>query len=87
MLYAYNMSAYTYIYQSKYGSPVVDKITPKVVGAELTGPKTVRITVDKLTKGHVHELQVKGIRAVDGKPILHPIGYYTLNEIPPAEVN
>ena len=78
---SYSMSAYTYIYQSKYGSRVVDKLTPKVIGAEVTGPKKVRVTVDKLTKGHVHELQAKGVRSLDGKPILHPIGYYTLNEI------
>ena len=86
-LKSYSMSAYTYIYQSKYGSPVVDKLNPEILGAEVTGPKTVRVTVDKLTKGHVHELQAKGVRSLDNKPILHPIGYYTLNEIPPAEVN
>ncbi len=86
-LNSYSMSAYTYIYQSKYGSPVVDKLTPEILRADVTGPKTVRITVDKLTKGHVHELQAKGVRSIDNKPILHPIGYYTLNEIPPAEVN
>ena len=49
-LSSYGMSAYTYIYQSKYGSPVVDKLTPKVIGAEVTGQESVRVTVDKLTK-------------------------------------
>ena len=28
---SYEAEAYTYIYQSKYGSPVVDKLTPKVM--------------------------------------------------------
>ena len=70
-----------------YGSPVVDKMTPKIVGAEVKGPKTVRVTVDKLIQGHVHELHAKGVNSVNDLPILHPVGYYTLNEIPPGELN
>jgi hypothetical protein len=81
------MSAYTYIYRADYGSPVVDKTTPNIVGAELKGPKTVRVTVDKLIQGHVHELRAKGVRSAKGLPILHPVGYYTLNEIPPGDLN
>ena len=81
------MSAYTYIYRSDYGSPVVDKSAPKITGVEVTGPKTVRVTVDSLIHGHVHELHAKGVRSAKGLPILHPVGYYTLNEIPPGELN
>ena len=84
---SYSMSAYTYIYRSDYGSPVVDKLTPKIVGVEVTGSKTVRVTLDKLIHGHVHELRAKGVRSAMGLPILHPVGYYTLNEIPPGELN
>jgi len=65
----------------------VDKLTPKIVGVEVTGSKTVRLTLDKLIHGHVHELRAKGVRSVMGLPILHPVGYYTLNEIPPGELN
>jgi len=35
-----------------------------------------------LTKGHVHELNLPGLKSKDGKSLLHPTGYYTLNEIP-----
>ena len=86
-LASYSMSAYTYIYRADYGSPVVDQTTPKIVGAEVKGPKTVRLTVDKLIQGHVHELRAKGVRSAKGLPILHPVGYYTLNEIPPGDLN
>jgi hypothetical protein len=32
-------------------------------------------------------LHAKGVRSAKGLPILHPVGYYTLNEIPPGELN
>ena len=84
---SYSMSAYTYIYRSDYGSPVVDKMAPKITGVEVTSPIPARLTVDSLIQGHVHELHAKGVRSAKGLPILHPVGYYTLNEIPPGELN
>ncbi len=80
----YHMEAYTYIYQKGYGSPVVDKATPKITKA-LAGAdgRSVRLIVEGLVKGHVHELHTPAIRRKDtGDPILHPVAYYTLNEIP-----
>jgi hypothetical protein len=42
----------------------------------------VRLTVSKLTKGHIHELHFDGVKNTAGQPLLHKVGYYTLNEIP-----
>ena len=81
------LCVYSYFYRSDYGRRVVYKTAPKITGAEVTAPKTVRVTVDSLIHGHVHELNAKGIRSAKGLPILHPVGYYTLNEIPPGEIN
>ena len=79
----YSMREFTYIYQSKYGSPEVDEVTPKITSATLGADgKTVRIKVEPLTKGHIHELHLDGVRSAAGLPVLHPVGYYTLNEIP-----
>ena len=80
----YHMEAYTYIYQRGYGSPVVDKTSPKVTKAIAgTDGKSVRLVVEGLVKGHVHELHTPAIRRKDTEdPILHPVAYYTLNEIP-----
>ena len=44
--------------------------------------KSVRLTISPLTKGHIHELHLDGVKSADGLPVLHPVGYYTLNEIP-----
>jgi hypothetical protein len=44
--------------------------------------KSVRLTIDHLIQGDIHELHFDGVRSADGRPILHPLGHYTLNEIP-----
>ena len=78
---SYAMKAWTYIYQSSYGSPQVDASTPQVVKAEVSKDKLkVRLTVEGRVKGHVHELNSSGVRGAEGKGLWHPKSYYTLNE-------
>ncbi len=81
----YPMTAWTYIYQKSYGSPEVDKVTPKVISAKVNEDKLgVEITVEGWVQGHVHHLNAKGLKSAEGKPLWHPDAYYTLNEIPAA---
>ena len=43
----------------------------------------VRLVVDGLEVGHVHELTLPGVRSAGrSAPILHPVAYYTLWNIP-----
>ncbi len=80
---SYSMEAWTYIYQSGYGSPEVDQATPKVTSAIVSPDKTkVRLAVEGLVQGHVHQIDSTGVKSSDGKALWHPTGYYTLNEIP-----
>ena len=80
---SYKLSTYTYIYQSVYGSPEVDGTTPTITKAAVAADgKSVRLTVDKVQEGHVHELHLDGIKSAQGQPLLHPTAYYTLNYIP-----
>jgi len=80
---SYSMSAYTYIYQEAYGSPVVDKTTPTITQATLADDaKTVRLTVKGLVEGNIHELVARGVKSRAGTGLLHPEAYYTLNQIP-----
>ena len=44
--------------------------------------RSVRLVLSALAEGHVHELHLPGVRSAAGKPLLHPVAYYTLNEIP-----
>ena len=80
---SYNMATHTYIYQASYGSPEVDQTTPNITRAEVSSDNLkVRLYVDKLAEGHVHELQLSGVRSAAQLPLLHDMAYYTLNYIP-----
>jgi glucose/arabinose dehydrogenase len=79
----YDLKTYTYIYQSDYGSPEVDRTDPTIKSATLgANGKSVRLVIDGLQIGHVHELKVEKLRSKEGKPLLHPVAYYTLWNLP-----
>ncbi|NBV24314.1 MAG: hypothetical protein EBS05_20650 [Proteobacteria bacterium] len=80
---SYVMTDYIYIYQAAYGSPEVDKGTPKIVSAKVAPDgRSVRLKVEGLVEGHVHELHCAGVKSAKGLPLLHDAAYYTLNRIP-----
>lgn len=83
-LKSYTFENYTYIYQSNYGSPEVDREKPLIDSARVGADgRSVRLRV-KLTPGHMHELKLPGVRSISGEPLLHAAAYYWLNEIPSA---
>ncbi|HEX7375560.1 MAG TPA: hypothetical protein VF278_00530 [Pirellulales bacterium] len=80
---SYRIGTYTYIYQASYGSPEVDHTTPAITKIEVAGDrKSVRLHLDRLQEGHVHELHLDGLRSAAGQPLLHKEAYYTLNYLP-----
>ena len=80
---SFAMDAYTYQYKKGYGSPTVDAVKPTVKVAKVSADgKTVRLIVEPMTQGHVHELSLSGIKHANGQGLLHDKAYYTLNEIP-----
>jgi hypothetical protein len=80
---SYKLSTYTYIFQASYGSPEVDQTTPTITKAEIAADRrSVRLTIEGLQEGHVHELHAEGVRSEAGLPLLHKEAYYTLNQIP-----
>jgi hypothetical protein len=82
---SYQMENYTYLYRADYGSPEVDKGKPVVRSAKVAADgKSVRLECD-LVPGHIHEIKLPGVKSKAGKPLLHPIAYYTLNVIPGAK--
>lgn len=80
---SYKLQSYTYIYQSSYGSPEVDHTDPQITGATVSKDgRSVKLTVDGLVPGHVHELHADGVRSQNDAPLLHAEAYYTLNFLP-----
>ena len=43
---------------------------------------SVRLTLEKIELGHIHDFDFAGVRSSAGKPLLHTKAYYTVNEIP-----
>ncbi len=83
---SYQMQTYCYIYQASYGSPEVDHTEASIKSVRVAEDgKSARLIVEGLQEGHVHELHMEGIRSQAGLPLLHNIGYYTLNYIPKSE--
>lgn len=77
---SYALQTYTYIYHEQYGSPEVDHTEPKIRSATVHDDGyRVRLVVDGLQRGHVHELRATGVRDIEGQPLLHSEAYYTLN--------
>jgi cytochrome c551/c552 len=83
----YDVSSYVYKYHPVYGSPIVNRKDNAVRGAKASedGLK-VRIVVDGLREGYVHDIKPEGVRsAKDNLSLLHGSAYYTLNNIPTGE--
>ncbi len=82
---SYGGSSYTYKLESRYGGPEVDTQPLKVTQAKVAADGlSVRLTVEPLRAGFVHEMHFNGVRSKSGLPLLHPKGYYTLVNIPKA---
>nr|MBI1229988.1 auracyanin family protein [Cytophagales bacterium] len=82
----YKLSSFNYKYHHNYGSPVIELEDLTVRGAVVSpdGLK-VRLVVDGLKEGYIHEVNASGIISKDGMPLLHAVGYYTLNQLPAGE--
>ncbi|MFB6272931.1 MAG: plastocyanin/azurin family copper-binding protein [Salinibacter sp.] len=82
----YNLTSFTYHYHSSYGSDVINRkeapVTHVRVGED---GRSVRIAADSLRPGYIHEIKLKEITSASGVPLLHDVGYYTLNRIPDGE--
>lgn len=81
---AFAMSSYTYRLSRNYGGPEEDTrdLSVKVTEVAPDG-RSVRLQVEPLRAGYVHELHAPGVRAHQGaNPLLHPEAYYTLINLP-----
>ena len=83
---AYKVTTFTHPYHGGYGGPEVDRTTPTVKSVSLAADGlSATVTLDKLTRGHVHEFDLGALRSRDKDELLHRHAYYTVNEIPAAK--
>jgi hypothetical protein len=80
-LEAYAVKSWTYVYFSTYGCPETDTRAETVSRVQLSrDARTASLIVPDRQQGRVYEIRLDGVRSVGGEPVLHPEGYYTLNE-------
>ena len=79
----YAMESFTYQRHEEYGSPEIDRQSLSISTAEVaTDGVSVRLRIDGLRTGYVHELALSDVQSADGDALLHRKAYYTLNVIP-----
>lgn len=83
---SYKITGFNYKYHLAYGSPVINQEPCPITGIVVSddGLK-VRLVVDNLREGYIHELKAEGVYSTANNSLLHPVGYYTLNSIPIGE--
>ena len=83
-LASYSVESFIYKYHPVYGSPTVNMETCKIKGVKVSddGLKA-RIIVDNMRPYYIHNITLEGVRSRDHfYSLVHPTGYYTLNNIP-----
>jgi len=86
-LASYRVESFIYKYQAVYGSPTINKEALPLKGVKVSADgMKARIIVDDLRKYYIHQLTLDGVRGQEGSySLVHPIAYYTLNNIPAGE--
>ena len=80
---SYKMESYTYRLESRYGGPEDDKLEVKITDVQVSDDgMRVRLKIDPIRAGYVHELHMDGVTNSEGDSLLHADAYYTLVNIP-----
>ena len=83
---SYHVTSFTYEYHHQYGSPTINQINCPLKAIEVSSDgMNVRLKVDSLREGYIHEVMATGVRSTGHSALLHSVGYYTLNRIPDGE--
>lgn len=84
---SYAMNSFTYQYHRAYGSPIEDAKPVPIRGVVVSddGLKARIVADTTLRLGYIHELKAEGVKSATGLPLLHTVGYYTLNNIATGE--
>ncbi len=83
---SYKITGFNYKYHSQYGSPVINQKRCPIRGIVVSEDGLrARLVVDSLRLGYIHEITADGVRDKNARPLLHNVGYYTLNNIPDGE--
>lgn len=82
---SYRIESYRYEYTGAYGSPELDRARLAIERVEVAADgRSADLVTGPLVPERVYLLQARGVRSPAGEPLVHPVGAYTLNEVPHA---
>ncbi len=86
-LASYRVESFLYKYHAVYGSPTIYKEALPLKGVKVSADGLkARLIVSDLRKYYIHQLTLDGVRGAEASySLVHPIAYYTLNNIPDGE--
>ena len=80
---SYSAKSWTYLYHVTYGSPETDTKDLNITEATVSPDRlSVRLVIDGMRAGYVHQLDFPGVKSESDESLLHTVAYYTLNQIP-----
>jgi uncharacterized cupredoxin-like copper-binding protein/glucose/arabinose dehydrogenase len=83
---SWKITSFTYMYHHQYGSPVINQGGCPITAIAVSPDRLkVRLVVDSLKLGYLHEIRAEGLRSTNQFSLLHNYGYYTLNRVPDGE--
>ena len=83
---SYQISSFTYKYHHNYGSPVINQGTCPIKAIAVSSDRLkVRLVVDSLRLGYIHEIKAEGLLSAERNTLLHDFGFYTLNQLPDGD--
>ncbi|MDZ7896490.1 MAG: hypothetical protein U5N85_00465 [Arcicella sp.] len=83
----YELKSFTYKYQHQYGSPIINQEDTPLRGVIVSEDRMkVRLVMNNMRQGYIHQVMAAGLLNDEGQPLLHDIAYYTLNEIPTGDL-
>ena len=86
-LASYRVESFIYKYHAVYGSPTINKEALPLKGVKVSADgMKARLVVGDMRKYYIHQLTLDGVRGAEGSySLVHPIAYYTLNNIPDGQ--
>ncbi len=86
-LASYRVESFIYKYHAVYGSPTINKEALPIKGVKVSADgMKARLIVGDLRRYYIHQLTLDGVRSEEGAfSVVHPIAYYTLNNIPEGQ--
>jgi hypothetical protein len=83
---SYSGRSFIYKYHPVYGSPTVNEEPLNIKGVKVSADGIkVRLLIDNMRQYYLHQINLNGMLSADGIAVLHPVAYYTLNNIPAGE--